>query len=322
MISRVTATLLWVTCAIGGDLRLYEAVEPHMGTLVRIKLYASAERQAADGFRMAFARIAHLDEALSDYRTDSELNRVCVTAVHTPTKVSGDLFRVLAAAQKLAAESDGAFDVTLGPVIRLWRTKQVPLPDALREAGAHCDYRKLHLDPAAHTVELDENGMQIDLGGIAKGYAASEAVAALAATGITRTLVALSGDIAAGDPPPGFLGWRVAIGDSGEAVELCRAAISTSGDSEQHVDAGGTRYSHIIDPRTLMGLTTRIEVTVISPRGIDADALSTAISILGAERGLALLRCYPDAAARIATPAVRIHSPGWPAKPLPLHRTP
>src|ERR1041385_1532803 len=119
--SVIVCGLLACGCGAAAELQRFEAVEPHMGTLVRIQLYADSEQRAADAFRAAFARIAQLDEALSDYKPDSELNRLSRAAAGVPVKVSADLFQVLAASQKLAEETGGAFDVTLGPVIRLWR---------------------------------------------------------------------------------------------------------------------------------------------------------------------------------------------------------
>jgi thiamine biosynthesis lipoprotein len=286
-----------------------------MGTLVSIKLYAAGSEQAKTAFRAAFARIAELDAALSDYQPESELNRVCRTAVGTPVTVSNDLIRVLAASQKLAEETGGAFDITLGPVIRLWRQarrdRRLPGAAALHAAAAHCGYRKLRLDAARQTVMLDEPGMQLDLGGIAKGYAADAALAVLAGMGIRRALVAASGDLAFGDPPPGQHGWKIGFDSPACVRYLSNAAVSTSGDEEQHLDIGGQRYSHIIDPATSMGLTSPITVNIVARRGVDADALATAVSVLGAERGLAFVEARPGVAARIVTDRV-IESSGWP----------
>jgi len=266
-------------------LQPFEAVEPHMGTLFRIKLYAADERQAKAAFRAAFDRVRDLDAILSDYKPDSELNQIS----QSPIGVSEDLFRVLAASQKLAEQTGGAFDVTLGPVIRLWRearkNNRLPDTEALREAGSRCGYRKLHLDAANRTAAFDHPGMQLDVGGIAKGYAADEALAALKRIGIRSALVAASGDLAFSDAPPGQRGWKIGVGSSGRVLELSNAAVSTSGDAEQHLDADGKRYSHIIDPATRMGLTTGITVTIVAPHGIDADGISTAVSVLGPERG-------------------------------------
>jgi thiamine biosynthesis lipoprotein len=323
------AWFAWQEFPLSADPRLYEAVEPHMGTLIRIKLYADESQQVPAAFRAAFDRIAQLDNALSDYKPASELNRLSVSAVGKPVKVSQDMFRVLAASRKLSEESGGAFDVTLGPVIRLWRQARtdhrLPSPEALREAAGRSGYRKLHLDSAAGTVLLDQPGMQLDLGAIAKGYAADAALAVLAQSGIRRALVACSGDLAIGDAPPGQRGWKIGVGRGGpddgpdggleQTLELHNAAVSTSGDSEQHLEIGGRRYSHIIDPATNVGLTSSITVTVVAKTGVDADSLSTAVSILGVEKGLAVLRKHPGAAALIVTGEGAdtrvVESPGW-----------
>ena len=259
----------------------FESAEPHMGTLVRITIYASD----ASALPAAFARIRDLDNKLSDYNPESELNQLCRTAHDHPVPVSADLFRVLEAAQKLATETDGAFDVTIGPVTHLWR--QGKKPD--RGTLMWCGYRNLVLDRARRMVFLKIAGMQLDLGGIAKGYAADEALATLRAHGVRRALVAVSGDIAVGDAPPGQKGWRIAIEPAGGELLLHNTAVSTSGDTEQSREIDGVRYSHIIDPKTGLGLTTHIAVTVEARRGIEADSLATAISVLGPERGRALL---------------------------------
>lgn len=294
------------------DLCLFEAAEPHMGTIVHIKLYAADQPQAEAGFRAAFDRVRQLDGLLSDYKPDSELNMICRTAVGRPVRISSDLFRVLAASQSLAEESQGAFDVTLGPITRLWRAARASRhpPDlaVMREALRFCGYRKLHLDEARRTVMLDQPGMQLDAGGIAKGYAADAALAALEQLGIHSALVAVSGDLAFGEAPPGQHGWRIGI-PSVEAsqagfssvLELSHAAVSTSGDAEQHLDSGGARYSHIIAPASGMGLTRDITVTVVAPQGILADGLSTAVSVLGADRGMPLVEKRQGVAALIVT---------------------
>jgi len=275
---------------------MFEAVEPHMGTLVRIQLYTATREQAAAAFRAAFARIGELDAELSDYKPESELSRV--TAATGPVKVGRDLYRVLEAAQRIAADTNGAFDITLGPVTRLWRTarrqRRVPDPAALREAMSRTGYRKIHLLPGQR-VRFDQPGMQLDAGGIAKGFAADEALAVLARKGIRRALVAVSGDLAFGDPPPGRRGWRIEA--VGRVMELRNAAVSTSGDESQHLDVAGRRYSHIVDPVTGEGLIGVAAISVVARRGIEADALATAASVHSAaarRRWARRLRCQQD----------------------------
>jgi thiamine biosynthesis lipoprotein len=287
----VRSLLLFLpSLALGAQPQLFEAVEPHMGTLVRIQLYTSSEAQAKAAFRAAFDRIAELDRLLSDYKPDSELNRL-------PPHVGPDLFRVLEASQRLAADSGGAFDVTVGAVTRLWRQARKegrpPDPEALRNALNHTGYRKLHLDPAARGVTLDDPEIHLDLGGIAKGYAADEALAVLARAGIRSALVAVSGDLAFSGAPPGRRGWKIDAG--GRVLELSNAAVSTSGAAEQHLGL----YSHIVDPATGLGITDPITVTIVAPHGIDSDGLATAVSILGYGRGQALVQTRQGAYAYI-----------------------
>jgi thiamine biosynthesis lipoprotein len=281
--------LVFAAVCSASSLQRFEAVEPHMGTLVRIELYAPSQEKAAAAFRAAFARIAQLDDALSDYKPESELNRL-------PGQASPDLFTVLEAAQKLAGDTSGAFDITVGPVTRLWREARrehrLPSPDALHEAAARTGFRKLHLDTAHRTVAFDQPGMQLDLGGIAKGFAADEALAVLGNLGIHSALVAMSGDLAFSDPPPGRHAWKIEA--AGQVLELSNAAVSTSGDAEQHLELDGRRYSHIVDPATGAPLTGSVEVTVIARRGIDADALATALSVMGPERAREFMRSRPE----------------------------
>ena len=291
-------------------LKLYEAVEPHMGTLFRIKLYAPDEPAAAHAFRAAFDRVAALDDTLSDYKPASELNRICKNAVGSPVMVSDDLLRVLTASQQLAVATGGEFDITLGPVIHLWRQarKDGRVPDTadLARVSAYCGYRTLHIDPAARTVKLDQASMELDVGGIAKGDAADQALKVLNGLGIHSALIAASGDLAFSNAPPGRPGWSIGIDSFDRAnapftrvLQLSNAAVSTSGDTEQHLDAGGKRYSHIIDPKTDVGLTQGIAVTIIARHGIEADGLATAVSVIGAARGLQFVDSTPGVAALI-----------------------
>lgn len=287
--------------------KLYEAVEPHMGTLFRIKLYATDEVAARKAFRAAFDRIAELDRILSDYNPQSELSLVTQKAVQRPFEVSDELFAIVSASQQISVDTGGAFDLTVGPLTRLWRQgrrdKKLPAPSAIEEALAHIGFQKIHLHPAGRTIEFDMPGMLLDAGGIAKGYAADEALAVLTRLGIKSALVAASGDLAFSDAPPGTQGWTIGIDSFDSAdkpftriLKLANAAVSTSGDEEQHVTIGGRSYSHIIDPKTGLGLGNNLTVTTISRRGILADPAATAICVLGADKGLAYADKQPDLA--------------------------
>jgi thiamine biosynthesis lipoprotein len=230
--------------------------------------------------------------------------RLCRNAGGPHVRVSRDLFRVLARAQEIAQQTNGAFDVTVSPVVRLWRRarRREELPDAaeLTSARELVSYKYLRLDPKARTVQLLKRGMLLDLGGIAKGYAADDALAVLKRYGIASALVAAGGDIAVGAPPPGEAGWSVGIAPLDSPTQpptrflaLQRAGVSTSGDAEQFVEIAGQRYSHIIDPRTGLALTGHSSVTIVAPDATTSDALATAFSVLGFDQAQALARSIP-----------------------------
>lgn len=266
------------------ELTRFEAAEPHMGSITRITIYARDD----SAIPAAFARIKELDEKLSDYKSDSELNRVCRTAHGRPVKVSDDLYRVLEAAQQIAYDTEGAFDVTVGPLTQLWRQRKMPTPAALALVG----YRNLVLDPKFKTVSLKLKGMQLDLGGIAKGYAADEALAVLREHGVPSALVAVSGDLAIGDAPPGKEGWTVRLGGGGDHV-LHNCGASTSGNTEQAwYVAPYHLYAHIIDPKTGKGIDQweQVIISVIAPTGILADALATTMLVMQSKVGEAYLK--------------------------------
>jgi thiamine biosynthesis lipoprotein len=288
-----------------------EVSEAHMGTTFRIVLYAADEASARTAAADAFARIAHLDQTLSDYQPASELSRVTREAVGHPIPVSDDLRGVLLPAQELARRTDGAFDITVGPLTRLWRhaRREVELPrqEDLEAARQATGFRLLHLDAAARTVEVDRQGMQLDAGGIAKGFAADQALNVLAASGVSRAIVAAGGDIAIGDPPPDRAGWEIALAGfddaaaPGSPLTLAHAGVSTSGDAEQWVEVDGVRYSHILDPRTGRPLTGRSSVTVVAGNATTSDMLATAVDVLGPDAGRRLVDGWAGASALIGT---------------------
>ncbi len=269
--------------------------EPHMGVDVHLTLYAGAAAVANDAAAQAFARIAELNGIFSDYDPDSEAMRLCRSATPgEPQTVSDDLWQVLLAAQALGRRSDGAFDVTIGPLTKLWRRArrryELPDPQSLAEARERVGWKHLTIDPEQPFVTLHRRDLQFDFGGIVKGYAAEAAVRVLKAEGVPRALVAIDGDIAAGDAPPDQPGWRIGVApldatDRTPSVwlNLVNASVSTAGDAFQYVEIGGVRYSHIVDPRTGLGLTTRSSVTVVARHGITADGLDTTAVLLEPE---------------------------------------
>jgi thiamine biosynthesis lipoprotein len=283
-----------------------------MGTLFKISLYAPDKASAESAAEAAFHRNAALDDIMSDYQADSELMKLCEQPVGVPKSISADLLDVLQRAQKFSELSNGAFDVSVGPYVRLWRfsrkRKALPEPAELAAARASVGWRHLRLGPRARAATLLVPNMRLDLGGIAKGYAADEALHLLKGHGIDRALVAASGDIAIGDPPPDQAGWKIAIAamdtrtnETTRTVLLHNAGVSTSGDTEQFIEINGIRYSHIVDPNTGLGLTERRQVTIIARNATTSDALATAVSVLGPKRGLALVDSLPKTATFILT---------------------
>jgi thiamine biosynthesis lipoprotein len=294
-----------------GALSRFEFTQPQMGLPFRIVFYAADQSSADAAARAAFARISQLNGILSDYDTDSELSRLSRTASEgRAVPVGADLWFCLERSQALAARTGGAFDATVGPLVSLWRKarreKKLPRPDLLAEARAAVGWEKLRLDPKARAATLLVPNMRLDLASVAKGLAVDEALQVLRARGVTRALVAGAGDMAAGDPPPGRKGWRIEVAslDATNAppsrfVLLRRAALATSGDLFQHVEIDGVRYSHIVDPRTGLGLTDHSLVTVIARDCATANSVATAASVLGPRAGLRLIEATPDAAGRI-----------------------
>jgi len=275
----------------------HEYVQLLMGVQVRIVAYAPKQETAYNASQAAFARVAELESILSDYQTDSELMRLCARAGSGPVPVSKDLFDVLTYAQEVAQKSDGAFDVTIGPLVKIWRqsrmSKTLPSGAALADARSRVGWGKLKLDPERQTAELTVKGMQLDLGGIGKGYAGDQAIRVLSERGVRSALFEAGGDIVVSDAPPGKTGWAIETQDG--TIHLHNAAVSTSGDTVQFVEIEGVRYSHVIDPRTGLGLTEHYQATVIAPLGMTTDALSTAATVLGPDRGGALIRSFPSA---------------------------
>jgi thiamine biosynthesis lipoprotein len=320
-----------------------------MGVDTKLVVYTADEAHARTACRAAFDRIAELEQIMSDYRPTSELMQLCAKSGGPPVPISPDLHRVLSTGQQIAAQSQGAFDMTLGPLTQLWRatrkSQQLPSLETLQEARSRTGYQNLLVLPSQlatgnwqlatspPTAQLLQPNMLLDLGGIAKGDAGDQALATLHHHGIPSALYQAGGDIVLSNPPPNTQGWTITIPHSpddefkgqaatgnGQAKDqggpsslpsslaprpsplapspsstllLSNCAISTSGDTTQHVTIDNTRYSHLLDPRTGLGLTTRTLATVIAPKGLLADPLSKAASLLPPDELRQLLTRHP-----------------------------
>lgn len=274
----------------------HEFAETHMGSLVRLVLYTTEPDLAKKAASAAFARVAALDKTFSDYDNASELMRLVdrfASAEADPVPVSADLFAILRQAESISVVTHGAFDVTAAPVIRQWRRafreRKMPTEKNLRDALGRVGHRRVTLIEQGRLVKLVP-GTRIDLGGIAKGYAAAAALKALKEQGVPIALVAIAGDVAMGDAPPGEKGWRVDVAGLHPAkdkplyrLNLRNAFVSTSGDAERFAEIDGKRYAHIVDPKTGLGVTRRATVTVVSQDGAASDAFATSLYLLGVQ---------------------------------------
>ncbi len=265
---------------------------PLMGTRFAIVCYGGDEAAAKAAADEAFAAGEAINAVASDYLPGSELMRL-PEQWGEPAALSPLLAELLDASFDIAEKTGGLFDPTLGPLTRLWRETRrdgkLPDPSLLAETRRRCGWQNAVLDRENGTLLLRKPGMGLDLGGIGKGFAADRMFAIMKGNGFPRTCIAAGGDLRLGDPPPGRQGWRVGLRTFDprrpeEIVVLSNCAVSTSGDLHQFVEIDRRRYSHIIDPRTGLGLTERVAVSVIAPAGVLSDPLSTAACVAGAEK--------------------------------------
>lgn len=287
---------------------------PLMGTTFRIALHAESREKATAAADAAFKRIAALNAVFSDYEPESELMKLCNAGPGEAFKASDALFDLIARSLEISRATDGAFDITSGNLTRLWRRTRrlhkLPPPDRLAQALQATDWHAVQLDATSKTITLMKPGMLLDLGGIAKGRSADEALRGLCDHGITRALVMAGGDIAIGDPPPGDDAWdiklrqftRPSAQEDLATVRLHNCAVSTSGDLYQFIEIEGVRYSHIVSPKTGLGLTARIACTVIAPDCTTSDALATAMCVMGKERGTTVAAGLPGVTVKFAVP--------------------
>jgi FAD:protein FMN transferase len=318
MMKKISGLFVLFICLIPAaiicqDLERYTYQSVHMGTQFSIILFAEDEDTANEAADAAFDRIEELNLIMSDYVEQSELNRLSRTSGSgKKMEVSDELFRILKEAYQISEKTDGLFDVTIGPLTKYWRiVRRMPepeLPDTaeLQEYLDRVGYQYMELDKNDRTVRLQKPGMELDLGGIAKGFAAQEAVHVLRQHGIYSALVDGGGDITLAGPPPGRDSWDVAIPENvskGEssfiALDLNEKTVTTSGDMFQYVEIDGKRYSHILNPKTGLGVTNQIQATVISEKGTWADAYASVLTLMEPEEGVRLINSLEETEAII-----------------------
>lgn len=283
----------------------YQYTQLHLGVQVRIALYAEKEENAEIAAKASFACIAALEDVFSNYRPHSELSTLTTIAYNKPSQVSDELFLVLSESQAFARATDGMFDITLGPLSSLWKEARqrntLPNDETLAAARQRTGWHLITLDTSQKTVTLNAPNMQLDAGGIAKGYILDQALLTLSQHGIRSALIEAGGDLVVSAPPPGRAGWTIEVPNAPpnsplkkQAQSLSHAAIATSGDTAQFADIDGIRYAHIIDPRTGLGNTSRAMATVIAPHGITADKFATALTVLNPQTAASLLQQHPE----------------------------
>jgi thiamine biosynthesis lipoprotein len=318
-----------------------------MGTFSRVVVIARTERAAQAAIRAAYDVQERVESLMSYHREDSELNRVNRYAAAKPVPVNPMTFEVLRQAVHFSKLSDGAFDVTVGPLVDLWHaaaeSNEPPTEEALAEARRKVGYEKLTLKEKDMTVRFGVEGMRIDLGGIGKGYAVDKSVDAMQKPGVLGGMVDLGGNIRCFGQPPRGRGtggfetrpyWRIGLQDPNVAPDEMDASkpllvlaitdesVATSGHYRRFVKVRGERQSHIVDTQTGKGAIKLASVTIIAPDATSADALSTAVSVLGREKGLELVESLPDTEA-ILIPAGPVAQPVFSTgAPAYLQRSP
>ncbi len=293
-----------------------------MGTTARIEIATPDTKAALAAAERAMDEIAAVESVLSDYRADSDVTRLRAAAGGPAIAVSPITLAALRASVAFADETRGAFDPTVAPIVRLWRdarrTGKAPSDAATRKIIIRVGWRSIELGDGR--ARLGKKGMALDLGGIGKGFACDRALALLRDAGFPRAFVSLGGDFAVGDRPPDASGWRIQV-EGGPVLPLANCGISTSGASEQYVELGGRRYSHIIDPRSGRPVEGMGFVTVVAGNATASDALATALSVMGPVDGLAFATSRTGTQARIrwrdAAATRTVLTPGFAALTAP-----
>ena len=295
---------LFVLCSFTSfsqNLQRFEYAQPLMGTTFRLVFYTDSKEKADVLSQDTFQLLDSLNQIMSDYLPESELSKLSRTSGSgQKVTISDELWEIMRLSKKISRKSKGAFDITIGPLSQLWRraVRRNEFPDSskIQEATNRVNHKYIRLYPAEQAVKLKKESMRLDLGGIAKGYAVDKSFEYLSQKGISIALVDGGGDIRLGNPPPGEAGWKISVSDLdltgnelNKVLELRNCAIATSGDTYRFIEWKGKRYSHIIDPRTGYGITQQRKTTVIVPNATMADALASALSVMGPQKGFRLL---------------------------------
>jgi thiamine biosynthesis lipoprotein len=311
-----------------------------MGTFANITVVAADSKTARACVEAAFSRLEHVDEVMSDYKADSQLSQVNRDAFNKPVPVDDDLFEVLRIGTDYSRKTEGTFDITVGPVVDLWRQaeelKRLPTETQLAQARSKVGFEKLILNQAEKTVRFEVDGMRLDLGAIAKGYAIDLAVEAMQKAGAIGGLIDVGGDVRCfGQPSDNKENWLVGLQDPTAddrlllVLKLRDMSVATSGSYRRFTEIDGKRYSHIINPAAGSNADELVSVSIVARTATAADALATAVSVLGREKGLGLIDSLAETEA-ILVPADKtadlIHTEGVrryvdTSQPVPVYST-
>ena len=276
--------LVWHALGANGELVRFEKSSEVMGSTFSIVTYGGDRATLESAVDAAFGEAERLDRMLSNYLPDSEWTEVNRSAGLQPVRLSTELFQLLSDCLRYSQQSGGAFDITVGPLMKVWGfyrgEGELPRPSDIRDALARIGYRHVRLNPQAQTIQFDRQGIELDPGGIGKGYAVDRMIAVLRGKGVEIALVSAAGSsiYGLGAPPDEPQGWRIAIRAPGQAkqhaaeVFLKDTSLSTSGSYEKFFWVEGRRYSHIMDPRTGYPAQGVVSVSVVAPRTIDSEA--------------------------------------------------
>ena len=275
----------------GELLRLEDSVEA-MGTTYTVVAYSEDQPRLEQGVQAAFAEVRRLEQMLSNYRASSEWSKVNRDAAAKPVVVSPELFKLLSACVEFSRQSEGTFDVSVSPLMKVWGfyrgSGRLPSKGEVSAALAKVGYKNIELDALNRTVRFRIPGVEIDPGGIGKGYAVDQMVGQLRENGIQSALVSAGGSSIYGlGTPPGDSGWTVKIRHpriwtkTAEDVRLKDESLSTSGDYEKFFEVQGKIYSHIMDPRSGFPASGVASVSVIAPGTLTSEAWTKPFFILG-----------------------------------------
>jgi len=298
-------------CKSGGltGAKPYKETQFLMDTVIEITAYGP---NAESAVKEAFAEFKRLHNLTNYFDAGSQVSKVNQAAGRQKVVVDAELIAIIKRANQLSDQLDGAFDVTIGPLSELWgigrKGDYIPSPAEISAVLPLVNYRQVEVNEEQHTIFLPKPGMKLDLGGIAKGYAADRAIDTLKAQGITSALVNAGGDVRVIGVKPDGQPWRIGVqhprNTDGISAKLSLTnwdTMETSGDYQRYFISNGTRYSHILDPKTGYQPRQIASVTIVNNNSGDGDILSTAVFVLGVERGLELLKQFPDTEAIILT---------------------